>query len=603
MGNQIKQILKKNFKSVFNSKVSYFLFFIIPLLLFFVFGIFFINDDSYNVDIGLVFSNSIILQQTYQKTIEETGFNVVLSNGKDDCIKKIKRGILDLCVVFPKDISSSSQVVNVQIIVDNSNKELQEIAKNLLLNSLNRKTTQIKTEYINSIVVLANKLKNTQNDKISNINSIITDTNILGEDLSKVISQIDSEEKNNQAIKIKKLAEEQKKIISDYISISIDLEDDLNEISSDLSKDLNSSEVSDLKDKIDDIKKNHVVFKSDYNLLYSSSSDINPNTLLSNSTKLFDFTTITDNLNLVKSRKDSIQKKNYEIKKDEESLEPILNNISSTEINFLVEPIKFEIIDAFDTENSNASKLILPNLVAIISLIISLILSSSIIFNEKVSFAFQRNILSNISTFKFIFSNYLFLLILLFVQMVGIIFLFNIFFMKIWDLSFLYFIIILIPAISVFILIGILFGTIVKNYIQNVIFMFFLIFIFIIFGGEVIPLEKLDIIAIQIIAILNPYILVKGSLNLILIAEATFYDFLILVGIFIIWIFILTILIMLAQSFIMKRAVYHWLNKSVLVKEDYYQVDNKQPLKIKPDGRIKKKFKSIREKIEKKLKI
>ena len=604
MDRQIGQILKKNFKLIFHSKTSYFLFFIIPLILFFIFGTLFINNSTYKIDLGLVIINSSTLVDSYHSAIEETGFNVVDLESGENCIKEIKKGILDLCVIFPEKFTNSSEKINVKIIVDNSNENLVPIAKTLLLNSLDRKTKEVKEDYIKSIVDLARELKKNHKSSSDIINKNVIKLNEFGDDLSSIIKNIEDSKDKSKGNKIRELAQKEVNNIQQYIDDNSQYKKKLESISDGLETNLNSSETEELQDEIKDLIKTFGVLEDKHKILYVSNSSLNPNKILVNNTGVEnELGDILTKLNLISTKKNDINKDLASNKKYSENLSLILNNVKSTELNFLLEPVFFDIQNAYEIE-SNSSQVILPKLVAIITLIITLILSSAIIYNEKSSFAFKRNILSNISTGKFIFSNFLFLFILLFLQMAGIVLLFNIFFMQLWNISFLYFLIILIPIISLFILIGILFGIIVNSYIENLISIFFIIFIFLIFGGGFIPLEKLNVTILNLINILNPFIIVKNSLNIILLGDLSFNSFILLIFPFLIWIFILWTFVFLAQSFIMKRAVYHWFNKSFTdVQKSNFGTKKKKKKENVEESKFIKKIKGIKNKIEKKLKI
>ena len=576
---KVTTIMKKNLKLILSNKKAYFMIFIVPIILFFIIGGVFYTNSSYNIKIGIVGENNEIANE-YYSSFEEKGFSTFNYTSKEECLLDIEKEQMHMCLSFGENTSDSSiESFDLELHVDNTKGNLIEIGKNVFSNVIDSKTQNLKDNYTKQIFEIFELIKENsykQKDLVDNISNIVLSFE----------NQIELEEGNVQ----KALSDESGKIVNlkqdidkyilarknlvEFIEKDLEqIEEDLNDTLEDLGNE--SSEYDDfvdIQDEFYDVSDDIFFLKSEmpeYKKLIDRLEQISNSLEENTSTEVPGV--FSDLTNLNDMSKERIDEALDIINKIEE----ISKSLPQESLAALANPINLEVIDYYSSSNINSkNSQITNNLHIILSIVISFlatILTSTFIYTERFSDAYLRNIMSTVSSLKFISGNFLSLFIILYAQIFVVVLIFNMFYMKLWNINFAYLLFSLIFIISCFIFIGMFIGLISNNLNSNFITSFFVLFLMFIFSNSVVPLEVFSQKFIDLLYLLNPYLVSQEVIRKIFLSELTLNAFFLLVTNLIQWIIGLFLVCLFLQSFDMKKISF-FLFSRLLIKVKKYAI-------------------------------
>ena len=99
-------LVLKDFTIMSRSKISLFLILIAPLLIILLAGTAFNSSSLSGVTLGTYSEGYTELTEDILLSFEEQGFTVNRLGSADECIRNVKLGDVQICVVFPNDLSA-----------------------------------------------------------------------------------------------------------------------------------------------------------------------------------------------------------------------------------------------------------------------------------------------------------------------------------------------------------------------------------------------------------------------------------------------------------------------------------------------------------------
>jgi len=595
---KLLQIFKKNLKVMLRSKLSHLLIFIGPLIVILLLGFFYYNDNGYNINVGFYSPENTSLTQSYIQALKENNFKLLVYENKEACEKGLKSGLNHVCIFFPSNfkLGKSNQL---EIKIDSSKNNINSIVKNLLITALEKKQKELQLNLTGKVVSVLNSNEQQFITQRQQITTLATKNKQIGDnfqELSNYVAQLNQilnfedsgiDDVQNSSLTFKSDLESfltnSDNSVTDIRSHISDLEDYVDNLS------LSSNETTTIGNYIDDIKTNLSDIDTQLGKLENLKSveDISDNIdTLKNS-----LDNIESNVNTITSK---IKKLAEEDKTSNSEMAGLISNIENTneqvisqlsgvevkDANSIVKSVSYKISSITPDSSKHFNSIIASLLVGLI-MIISLLLSSNLVLMEKKSLASFRNYMVTSSGFFFLIGNFLTLLFIITIQISSIVLVYYFLFLKIFTIEPLILILVCIPIISFFILLGISLGNISSNSTSNVISIFIVIFLFMSLSGTILPLEILSSTIVSL-SFLNPYLVSESIIRQILLFDASFLDLkfeFLVIGLY--------ILVFLIIAYILEE---------ITRKRDLYQIFVLIGLRIKNRKSGKKEEKNKKEK-------
>jgi len=467
--SKILAIIGKNFKLLTRTKSSALIIILGPLLLIMLIGAAFNTANVYGVRIGTYSPSYNTLSNSLIDELGKKKFTVEKIESQQACEEGVKRGIVHVCAVFPADVSLKDGG-DIVFYVDNSRMNLVYMVLDALNTVIGTKTKEISTQLTKSIL-----------DTVDNIDKEVTDKNSLVQSLS-----VDNEDMNNRLnTLVKQLQDVNLEFTPDLQGL-----DTFEEIA-----ETNATGTEEVKTAVELIKKELQNIDAQFKELVAVRDQA---VLTSGNIK----TTLRSDLSYLNTIDKSIKNINTEVKK-----------IKTTNVGRIVSPLSTKI----ETVVSEKIQLnyVFPTLMILIVMFVSLMLASTLEIKEKIGKVYLKNYITPTSYLTFLFSNFVTNMIVIFLQL-AVIFGVAFYFFKEYLIATIGgMMLVLVLITTVFILLGMVIGSIFKSEETGTIATISLGFIFLFFSSSILPIETLPAL-IRKIASFNPFFMGETLLNKIL---------------------------------------------------------------------------------------
>lgn len=416
-------VIQKNFKIFIRSKVSALIIFLGPLLLVSLIGMSFSNSQLPGLTVGTYsssyndFTNSII------KKIEDNKFTIHKYDNTDACSNAVKKGDTGICLLFPANMDTTNNEVT--FVVDYSKINLVFIVLDVINNRVSERATELRQNYATELLTkvvqtrtdlqtqktnaetLSSKqteAQDTAKRAASNVNEINPNTDFGSKfsisdaqsSISSITGRIDDAKSTIKDTKTKvsgsSLSDTEKGVINDDLDTAngklsgalLYLQG--NESISSLEGmlvDLGNS-LENAKLQLESIKKKRDAVKGDITTLQGS---------------------ITESINKVSDLSSSIT-----------TMISRIENVQESDSAQLVSPIRTK-IEPVTTPETHFNYLF-PTLIVLIVMITAILLSSTLVMNEKKSRSFFRNFITPTSDIVFDAGTFLTAFLVILIQLV-----------------------------------------------------------------------------------------------------------------------------------------------------------------------------------------
>jgi ABC-type multidrug transport system permease subunit len=416
-------VIGKNFRLILRGKASGFIVLLGPLLIILLISLFFNGKSSYDFSVGYFAPEKSNLSDSFISSLKSANFSVREFNDEASCVEKIKQGVINTCIIFPKNFKLKNDNSNeLRFLVDYSrinlvykvidsvsgnleseSKEVSYSLTNLLLTRINSTVNDIVTE-----LALAAKSAEAVNKSYSDVDK--SGANAASMKLD--VSQISTSGLKNSTIAANDtlyLLQNQSLLLLEKTHSLID----------ELDNYLNASEISDITSDVDELV---AELNDTQNLSYAKISLISDqvsrmeNSLATLQSDLAASKVLNDDTKArLASAKKSLSETQMELSGLKRSLLATKANLQSISINSaeaIVSPVntKIEPIVA-DTSNMLFT---FPFLLVLTIMFVALFLSSTLVVFEKNSKAYFRNFVTPTNPQLFTIASFLtcFLIIL-----------------------------------------------------------------------------------------------------------------------------------------------------------------------------------------------
>ncbi len=583
---KITKIIAKNIKVLLRAKVSSLIVIYGPLLVMFLVGIAYDNSTTTGVKIGVYSDSYSDIAESIIAKLSETHFDIIKQVSEDYCIDQLKKGEVNLCLVFPPDLGSSSGASNeILFYVDYSKLNLVWMVLDAVSTKVESKRKELS---IDLTTVLLNKLRETQQKLKSNSELIqkITEDNKkisaeaqelyttaegidvsfnasslgIGE-ISARLGQLPSQQTafkaqadsqindlNAKLTYVKTLNNQLRSIITETKSIVSDAQDDINAVEGNTT----DSDLEAIKDNLNEAEHNLnqalIKINHDYTNLTNVSSSSQLNTYLTKLNSQVEeiqslINSLSSNLeqlelklqtaSQIKSRTlakvkdiqnmlDSNNKQLVQLANSINDIDNSINSLTVSNATKVINPITTKIKPVTSTTYLNY---MFPGFIVLIIMFVTILLSSTIVSIEKTSRAHFRNFISPTSDFVFIAGNYITNLILIFVQLFVVLAIAAIFFKTLIISTLLMTLLILLLISTFFILLGMLIGYIFNSDETTTLASVIIASLLLVLSGLILPLESMSGFIVKI-AHYNPFVISEYLLKQAILFHSSLKDLL-----------------------------------------------------------------------------
>jgi ABC-type multidrug transport system permease subunit len=537
--SKILALLTRNFNIIFRSKSSSLIILLGPIIIMIAIGLAFssqTNEQRVNVGYFSSDSNNNLTEIFTDLLIDDYSLNKY--DSVNDCRQAISMGKEHICIIFPSNFEINNQKTNtIDFLVDNSNVNFFQSVVDSIEQKFNDRALDITLGMTQDLL---NKLNNT-NTEITNKITTLQDLEKANNDLLKLtqntqknINDIDTNfDKKNinlDDFNFDVLVSDTRKDTKDVISESLRIIDKFEDFVDDMK--IITNETDDIEDSIEKAVENIETIDEEFESNYiSSRTDF-----------ISKIDTIKDDLEKIESQFDQSTTKKAYAKKDIIALEKnlqesikflneikstfasISSDINSTEItnlDVIVSPIKQNIKPVIDQEGQ--LNFYFPYLAILIIAFIGILLGASLVVMDKVTNANFRNFITPTNDVVFMFGTFLSVLSIIIFQMILVFLIYIFYFQKaIMDIiSSL--ILVLLASATIFILIGMFVGNLVRSEETSNLIAIFITSLMIFVSDLIFPLEKMPLEIATLAQNYNPFYVTSSLLRKVLIHRMDVY--------------------------------------------------------------------------------
>jgi len=531
------KIIKKNLKLLVRSKSSALIIILGPLLVIFLVGIAFDNLNKYSLNIGTYSESYSPLTESFITKLEGNKFKVQKISSEEECIDLIKKGKLNTCIVFPKDLKLGSDRINEIVFhVDNSKINLVWMVLETISDKLAERSSELSRDLTADLL---NKLELTKKE-LYKIRPTIVNLKTENQQATELIQTAEKRITAN-VNDLREKQEDMHNTLIKKINSAQELVSDINQVINQTSHNQTKQDLIELREDLDALE-NKIIDQgesiSDWTVLENILEDINEIAI--------------NNLNSIDN---NLQKSKIKINEIQSTTNKIYNEVTDIKITnatTVVNPITTRIKPV--TSETSYLNYLFPALTILVIMFISILLGNTLVMMEKHSPAYFRNFITPTRDIVFILATYLTNLILVFLQLI-IIMLISFAFFKAQVLSavpstaLIFFL-----SITFFTFTGMAIGYIFTSEETSTLAAISIGSIFLLLSNVILPLETMPE-TVRNIAKYNPFVLGENLLRKAIIFQAKFStlyeDMLILLA----YSFVLFLLIWLLQKIVRKHLI------------------------------------------------
>lgn len=579
---RLLKIIAKNFKLLTRSKTSVLVMVLGPLLLILLIGLAFNNISKTSLTIGTFIPHHTELTDEIIEKFMDKNYDVINYMSASECIENAKYGVTHTCLVFPKNfqVGGSNEIgfyvdyseinlayILVNIVTETISEEAKEVSTDLTTNLLTKiDETKIKLEAQKNILLNLDKsqkelqstiLRTTNDIGLMNFDidfsvvsggsiiSKITEVNDVLEEIDDLLNDIESE------------AEASCAMTPEFDELMSEAENLTNAAKSYLKGDASSSNQTSVQGLVNELSTAVHSIEDSLDEIKLKKNQANNNLGKSKTVLTTSFTYLSDLLAGIDESKDNLE--TLEIRNATIISAPITTSVRSL------------------TKESTHFNFLFPLLIVLVVMTTSILFSSTLVMSEKKTKAFFRNHISPTSMSIFNLAIFFTALIINMFQ----IFIFLIvasFFFKVDLLINLGITIgILFIITTLFILLGMLIGSIFKTNEGNTLASITISSILLFFSRAVLPLETMPEM-FRNIAQFNPFVISIDVLKQSLFFKLSILNLMSQIGSLLVYIVIFVVIIFAIQKIMKIYMLFHIHKKSA---EAVKKKDKFKELKIK----------------------
>ncbi|MDK2907643.1 MAG: type transport system permease protein [Candidatus Woesearchaeota archaeon] len=539
---KLREVIKKEFLTLIRSRFSSLIVIIGPLLIVFMVGLAFDTSGYHNIKLAVYSDEYSELTESYIDALSDNAYRVFKLSSQEECIQAVRSGTHHACIIFSPDLRvEADSNSSIDIYIDNSQLNLAGLIQDAIFKKISNRTTELSQslsqklldvfEDINDELTIRKKsiiALTTQNDElITTTNSIISSSQGMTVDFD--ISDFKVLELSSAISSASRSFSQYGEIIDDSVS---DLMSSLEEIESEASSlNINESYKSALYSAIDSAKElaSNISNEDSFELVQSNIASLSSyvssieNQLESLASEISSMNEARNKLiSQTQAMKQTLVNqlsKIMEIQAGINAIEDMIADIEIKDSELISQPIKTTVSPVL--VNETHLSYLFPNLLVLIVMFVSLLLSSTLVQMERNSKAHFRNLIIPSNKTVFSLGTFLVTLLLVLIQIMIILSITALVF-KTAIFSNLHFIL-LISALSssFFILLGIIIANLFRSEETSLMAALVVGLILLLLSGTLIPLESMPQ-NIRKVTEFSPFVLTYNTYRDMILFKSTF---------------------------------------------------------------------------------
>jgi len=557
--SKILEIIKKNIRLLVKSKGSALIVVLGPLLLIFLAGLAFNNSNVYRINVGVYSPTYTEDINSFLEKLSSSQFRTLKFDSEEKCVDSIRQGVSHTCIVFPPGFQiSGNETSRVTFYVDYSKINMVWMVRDTLFSKISERATEISTTLAGTLIQKIDDTLTEINARKSTLSELSTSNGKNGQDmvsikstLSAVDLSLDKQSFNLEYLKARMIALNDAG--KDAINVSRTA---LNEIKSES----NSSSIDAIVDSaLSDLAK----IESGLSNSSSNSSEINSLIIafdrkLDETKAKFDSasaarTNISRQIDAIKLNMDNDIKKIALLQSSFNSISANLEGAASQDASAIANPVS-TLIKPVTTKSYLGY--MFPILIAMLTMFVSVVFSTTIVITEKRSSAHFRNLITPTTEDLFLVGAYLTNMVLSSIQIV-IMLLISIIFFKAQIIRMLPGVLVILLFIATFFtLVGILIGNLFHSEETATLGAISICSVLLLMSSVVLPLESMPSYFMNV-AKFNPFVISELLLRRAIIFETPLYEigyeFFLLVGYSVLMLAVLFVIVHFGSKLGIKR--------------------------------------------------
>ncbi|MFC1728081.1 ABC transporter permease [Nanoarchaeota archaeon] len=519
---KLLNIIQKNFKILLRSRSSATITFLGPLMLVVLVGLAFSNTETYGLNIGTYSENYNDFSNSLLDKLTENNFQITKFDSQGKCISGAKQGDSNICIVFPKDMNLENNEVVFH--VDYSKVNIVWMVLDSISEKISSKSKEIRESLTSNILEKMIETKSSMDSHKESAEKIKKAESAMQEKATTIQTGLDGMDVSISLtdLKLSDIRDKVEDIESTADYASEDLEE-LIETVNDSS--LPSSEKNDIIGDIESIQGDvndvlDIVSGNGTGTVIKLVEELEGKLILVQG-KLASLATTRgdaeEDLGIIKNLLEDNMKKVDNLKSAISVAISNIADVGSDQTSQIVSPIKTR-IQPLTTQKTHFNYLF-PTLIVLVIMITAILLSSTLVMNEKKSKSFFRNFITPTKDIIFNLGIFITSFLVILAQLVLFLLIASIFFeTNIWS-SILTTPLILLLVISIFVFLGMFIGYIFKSPETNVLASISVSAVLLFFSSTVLPLESIPG-ALRTMANLSPFVLSENLLR-----QTLFFNF------------------------------------------------------------------------------
>ncbi len=165
-------IIQKNYRIFIRSKVSALIIFLGPLLLVSLIGLSFSNTQLPGLTVGVHTSSYSELTNSVIEKIKENKFNIEKFDSKEACSNAVKKGDAGICLEFPANMDKSNNEVT--FVIDYSKINLVWIVLDIINNRVSERATELRQNYATDLITKVIQTRDDLTTQKTNVDTLST---------------------------------------------------------------------------------------------------------------------------------------------------------------------------------------------------------------------------------------------------------------------------------------------------------------------------------------------------------------------------------------------------------------------------------------------
>lgn len=198
--SSILTLVEKDLKLFFRSKISAIFILLLPLIIVLFAGYGFSSDKLSGVNVAVYSDSYSEISENIILSFEENNFSSRKYSSLNECIEAVKISDAQICVLFPKDLTSEGSMENVIFYVDYSRTNFVDTLINLVDKKVSSESSNLGTALVQTLIDNLNSVKNSleaereklnlASGNIGNLKSSVSMIENPVEDLDDIISDL-----------------------------------------------------------------------------------------------------------------------------------------------------------------------------------------------------------------------------------------------------------------------------------------------------------------------------------------------------------------------------------------------------------------------------